>query len=181
VPDPGAIPAFLTTPVRQFYEHFLTLPREGGAVWRHHFRPEKIPALMPYLVVFEREAEDVMRIRLLSAGLADLVSNNSTGQNFLDRVPVESRPLFRSRFTHAASTPCGLYALLGERLANGHIVGFEVLTLPFHNDRGPNRLFISAAAPIEPPMDPQIKAPGVESKVDSARYVDTGAGIGDLK
>ncbi|KKJ78145.1 hypothetical protein WH95_02000 [Kiloniella litopenaei] len=165
------------------FDHWLSLPREGVLPLRSAFFPEKVPQILPSLIIYEMVAKDFIRFRLAGTAVRERMGFDPTGENYLNYVADERKEKASQSFFSVVQQPCGMRVVSNHGMSTGRKMFLEVFMLPLENDMSPN--------PIVLCQSNEIKPLGEEHFPDNARlenitivrrdFIDIGAGVSDFK
>ena len=116
------------------FDYWFTLPRDGVLPLRSSFLPEKIPQLLPTLIIYEMVSPTYINFRLAGTAVRERMGIDPTGRNYLDYVAPERKVKAGQSFFAVVDQPCGMRVVSNHGMASGHKKFLEVLMLPMKND-----------------------------------------------
>jgi hypothetical protein len=137
-----------------------------------------IPAVAPYLGIFEVRAAGEIIVRLVGTGFVLRTGIDNTGQNALDVLPPNMRAWTSAHFHKMIEVPCGSLCVSREAYGGAHMLT-EVISLPFAGASGNVNLVVSASIPFE---RPDYYTPHEDMRLGEfydVVYFDIGAGTGE--
>ncbi|WP_299375987.1 PAS domain-containing protein [uncultured Kiloniella sp.] len=164
-------------------DHWLSLPREGVLPLRSSFLPEKVPQILPSLIIYEMVAEDFIRFRLAGTAVRERMGFDPTGENYLNYVADERKEKASQSFFAVIDQPCGMRVISNHGMSTGRKMFLEVLMLPLKNDMSPNPIVLCQSNEIKPIEEEQIPDNARVENITIVRrdFIDIGAGISDFK
>ncbi|SMF32590.1 PAS domain-containing protein [Tistlia consotensis] len=127
---------------RQLLAYWLGKVGDRGMPRKSEIDPTEIPALLPYLLVFERRAPDSFSVRLAGTAVVQRLGFDPTGHPVLDVIAPAARAPIRRALNRILDEPCGLLAHVRDRYASGREVIVEVLRLPLSSEAGEPRFIL---------------------------------------
>ncbi len=118
--------------ITEFTRYWSSLPKVGFIPDRDDFLPERIPGLLPNIVVLEPIKRDFLKLRLVGSAIETRYNQrNLKGQNYLDFVrPIDRNNVSQTIFS-MIEYPMGLLAHLQMRtckgvFSTGNLIAFPV-------------------------------------------------------
>lgn len=163
-------------------DHWLSLPREGVLPLRSSFLPEKIPQLLPSLIIYEMVSPTFIKFRLAGTAVRERMGVDATGQNYLDYVSPERREKASQSFFAVVGQPCGMRVISHHGMASGQKKYLEILMLPMENDRGENPIVLCQGNEIKPEKEELFQDQDLLKNISIVRrdFIDIGAGLSDF-
>ncbi|WP_276327701.1 PAS domain-containing protein [Kiloniella majae] len=164
-------------------DYWLSLPREGVLPLRSCFFPEKVPQILPSLIIYEMVNKDFIRFRLAGTAVRERMGFDPTGQNYLDYVADERKVKASQSFFSVVEQPCGMRVISNHGMSSGRRMFLEVFMLPLENDMSPNPIVLCQSNEIKPDTDEQIPDNARLENITVMRrdFMDIGAGVSDFK
>lgn len=105
--------------------------RDAGLLpLRSSVKPEDLGATLSAMTIYQVLSEDQIVVRLYSTNLRTANNIDHTGDNFIDLLAEEERPVRIERFRNMVNYPCGWYATNQATTSTGSRIDFAVVTLP---------------------------------------------------
>jgi hypothetical protein len=167
----------------KYFEHWMSLEKNGLLPNASSFYPEEVPDLLPYFAVYELLSEDHIYIRLAGTAMVDRFGFEITGKNYLDLVAPERRANASAAFWTLANQPCGMRVIIQHVLTNGLRTQIEALGMPMRNDRGGKPLLYYTGIPVEDAwrLNRDDTDKMQELTVLQRDFIDIGAGKPDFR
>ncbi|MEH6631719.1 MAG: PAS domain-containing protein [Halopseudomonas aestusnigri] len=174
---------FSNSKSKEFYEFWLSMPREGLVPSRSSFRPESVPSLLSNFMIYELISKDYIKVRLMGSALSDKLGGNSAGENYLDFIEGPRKEIASEALWSVVNKPCGMRVVLEQVLKSGLTVCMESIGLPLLNDEGGNPMILFQ----KNELDCEKRVP--EAGYDPIRYyrlfrrdfIDIGAGLSEVE
>ncbi|MFD2205906.1 PAS domain-containing protein [Kiloniella antarctica] len=171
-----------------FFDYWLSLPKEKYVPMRCSFHPEKIPALLTNMMIYELLSCSKIRRRLLGSRL-DLLGIGGVGPDDIRSATLsgicgdgrrEAEDI--TRFEILDTQPCGLLVVAQQSLKSGLEVLVETLCLPLLGDKDGNSQIIIQKNILDDPafMPHRDIFSSDHVPVTECHFVDIGAGTPEL-
>ncbi|KLN61645.1 hypothetical protein WH96_04720 [Kiloniella spongiae] len=159
------------------------MPRDGVLPLRSSFFPEKVPQLLPNLIIYEMVSENFIRFRLAGTAVRERMGFDPTGKNYLDFVADERKAKASQSFFSVVEQPCGMRVVSNHGMSSGRRMFLEVFMLPLENDMSPNPIVLCQSNEIKPDTDDYIGDNARLENVTVMRrdFMDIGAGISSFQ
>ncbi len=169
---------------KEFYDYWLSMPREGLVPERNSFRPENVPSLLPNFMIYELVSSDYIKIRLLGSALSEKFGADSAGagENYLDFVEPHRKAIASEALWSVVNKPCGIRVVVEQVLKSGLTVRMESIGLPLLNegDGNPVILFQKNELDCERRVPDVDKDPIRYLKLLRREFIDIGAGLSQI-
>ncbi|MEH6631720.1 MAG: PAS domain-containing protein [Halopseudomonas aestusnigri] len=158
-----------------FFDYWLSLPKDDKVPLRSSFHPEDVPALLGNIMIYELFSSAKIKRRLLGSKLDYLEKPVGTGGGDISEDT--------QTFWTVATQPCGMLILAQQSLNSGMNVIVETLCLPLLGDNENNaQLIIQKNILDDTKFQPDVAILSVDhSSVLQRDYIDIGAGIPELQ
>ncbi len=166
---------------RKFAQYWLSLPKTDGIPSRTDFHPEQIPDLLPYMVIHELIAPDLITLRLAGTAMAETYGKDITGMNYLSFVEKDRRAKASEAIFLVCRHPAGMLVQLLSTTESGMLINRESIAFPIRDDTGSARFVYFCSSPVS-----ERKYSGDERDelqvmaVKERTYLDIGAGTPDF-
>lgn len=160
------------------YWRKLSAP-DGKVPSRADFRPEDIPALLPVMMIFDINHEDICLIRLFGTGMVALTGSDITGMNYYDLLPKERVSEVRQLLQAIASQPCGYRAVTRSINSKGNSRTGESICVPVRVDRMkyPHLVWVHEEITHTSYHDELIEEPIRVQTLEEKEFIDIGFGV----
>ncbi len=164
-------------------DYWQSMPREGVLPLRSSFFPEKIPQLLPHLIIYEIVSKDFIRFRLAGTAVRERMGFDPTGQNYLDFVAEERKAKASQSFFAVVEQPCGMRVISNHGMSSGRKMFLEVFMLPVENDMSENPIILCQSNEIKSDTEDHLPDEAKLENVTVTRrdFIDIGAGVSDFK
>ncbi|KLN61565.1 hypothetical protein WH96_04160 [Kiloniella spongiae] len=165
--------------ITEFTRYWSSLPKVGFIPDRDDFLPERIPGLLPNIVVLEPINRDFLKLRLVGSAIETRFNQrNLGGQNYLDFV----RPIDRSNVSQAIFSmieyPMGLLANLQMGTCKGVFSTGNLIAFPVRNANSARCLiYILQDLPVQVNYSNQDVNSLFVINGKLLSYIDIGAGV----
>ncbi|MBC8240961.1 MAG: PAS domain-containing protein [Alphaproteobacteria bacterium] len=165
--------------VRRWVNYWLALQGEDLVPLRSRLDPAGLPALLPYVSIFDRSEPGVARLRLVGTDTVARTGFDATGTDYLDAVEPKRRASALQGYLVPANHPCGMRVVVVFSYATGHRTLIEAAGFPFERDDGAGRQMVFVSVELD------AKAAYLRGKLDSLdlvdletrEFIDIGAGV----
>lgn len=179
----GNLPERLGPMARRLADYWLSLPSRDLIPPRSALDPVAIPDLLPYLMLWEINAVEDAKWRLVGSAIRDWFGFELTGKPVLDIHAAGSRPRAVAAGAAMAAQPCGSWGLMALRSPRNYDFLVEILCLPLRDAEGGATLFVNSMERVQDRnFFDSIAAAGARAiNFVAHRFVDIGAGLPDLR
>lgn len=169
---------------RIFFEYWQSLPRKELVPSRFDFFPEDIPALLPFVTIFELVSKDDIRFRLAGTEVSKNAGFERTNTNYLDQVMPERRAKASEAFWSVYNTPCATRVIMEYTPESGVKRLIEGVGLPVYNVQDGNPLLYYCTVQIQ--NDWNSAQEKLNDRLELVTviqrdFIDIGGGLSDFK
>lgn len=168
------MPTFQTDKCKGFFEHWLSLPKDGLEPTSETFLDTANPNYAPFVYILEFSNNGLI-IRLMGTALVERWKQDRTGQSFMINQDASVRKVFFENSANVVHVPCGLRATNRFKLGTGQRVSTEAITLPLATGPGRPERIVSFSQMFEHTSDKE--AIGGWEGVVNHEWIDLGAGV----
>lgn len=124
------LPAHTPRAIEAFFDHWLSLPREGLVPTLQDYLDHAPPRLQPFVAIAEVTSPTEMRVRLMGTGYVDLVGRDATGARLSPLYAAPIRERMSSAVWQLVTRPVGYLCVRSIRTFGGRLVESPSICLP---------------------------------------------------
>lgn len=159
-------------------EYWQQLPQRQSMPDRWDFDPMKIAAVLPFITLLERAADNEWRLRVVGTEVERRWRGMYTGCNYLtlDIVSAQAADAMLREFTTITQWPCGSWSRRNVEFRSRRCVTIETLRLPLRTKDGNTGQIISCSEEFGDRAKFTTDGPRGIIEIIEQRFVDIGAG-----
>ena len=159
---------------------WMSLPKATGNYCpkKTDFSPVALRQHLKSIFMYERESEDVMRIRVAGTRIRDYLGMETTGANQLELAPPELRPQFKEFYDNLSRFPCiGIFERISVR-KEGTEERIKTIHFPLLDNDGSATVFVGAFLSEHVPLEIDFLTGEIKNSAKEAKltYINIGAG-----
>lgn len=147
--DPTNVAEVLSPTNRAFFYYWQSVAMVQRPSRKSAINPAAIPKIIPKLVIYERDAPTVFRVRLMGTHVAKRIGVDLTGRNLLEFFCYAAKAEAQRDLNRIVNEPGGQFLMVRDRFTTGREAWVEILRLPLTDEEGETRFIIGCTEEVK--------------------------------